>query len=297
VGYTEEKIIVLKGGISSERNVSLQSGAAVAKALRDSGCSVQEWDLTEREFQWPDREALYFVCLHGTFGEDGEIQERMEKEGIRFTGAGAEACRCAFDKLEAKDAFRRAGLAVPEGRQWNEEIRWDLPYVLKPVADGSSVGVQLVLDPGDVDEAILQTKRHGGRYMIERYVDGRELTVGVLGDQALPIVEIRPLGGFYDYDHKYTDGMTEHFCPAPLEKEVAERLQAAALKAHRAVGCEVYSRVDFLLADDGEIYVLEINTIPGMTPLSLLPEAANAAGISFVHLCTKIIELSLEARS
>ncbi len=288
--------MVLKGGISSEREVSLQSGAAVARALREAGHSVHEWDLTEREFEWPDPEALYFVCLHGTFGEDGEIQSMMEKDGIRFTGAGSAACRLSFDKIAAKEAFRQSGLLVPEGQLWNQDVQWDVPYVLKPVADGSSVGVQRVLDPGDVEEAVRQAHQHGGRYMIERYVSGRELTVGILGNQALPVVEIRPHEGFYDYEHKYTVGLTQHLCPAPLEKEEVERLQAAALQAHRAVGCEVYSRVDFLMADSGEIYLLEINTIPGMTPLSLLPEAASSAGISFIELCNKIIELSREAR-
>lgn len=296
MGNKEETIIVLKGGISSERDVSLQSGTAVARALRDAGYTVREWDVTEREFEWPDREALYFVCLHGTFGEDGDIQSLMEKAGIRFTGAGSEACRRSFDKLESKEAFRHSGLRVADGEVWNEEVDWDLPYVLKPVADGSSVGVQLVLEPSDLGEAVRRAHQHGGRYMIERYIRGRELTVGILGDQALPVIEIRPHEGFYDYEHKYTTGMTEHLCPAPLDQEEVERLQSAALQAHRAVGCEVYSRVDFLMADNGEIYVLEINTIPGMTPLSLLPEAAAAAGISFTDLCVKIIELSREVR-
>ncbi|MEO0453750.1 MAG: D-alanine--D-alanine ligase [Verrucomicrobiota bacterium] len=294
---TPKPIVVLKGGISSEREVSLKSGHAVATALREVYENVSEFDVIEKEFQWPSDDALYFVCLHGTYGEDGEIQERMESEGIAFTGSGSLGCRQAFDKLLAKKCFHEAGVLTAAARPWNPGVDWNPPYVLKPTSDGSSVGVEIVRSSEDVSEAVKRAEERGVEYMIENYVAGREFTVGVLGETCLPVVEVRPKEGFYDYKHKYTDGMTEHLCPAPLDADQVEAIQAAALSAHQSLGCTVYSRVDFILDSSGEFYALEVNTIPGMTPLSLLPEAAAEAGISFAQLCTNIIELSMEVRS
>lgn len=293
----DDKIVVLKGGISAEREVSLRSGAAVAEALREAGATVEELDVTDRDFVWTDAGAVHFVCLHGTFGEDGELQERMEREGVCFTGEGADVCRMAFDKLASKTRFRDAGLPVPEGGAWDGQRREALPCVVKPVADGSSVGVHLIRSEADWEAAENEQQSHGGGFMIESLVEGRELTVGILGDEALPVVEVKPMDGFYDYKHKYTDGLTQHLCPAPLDPEERQTVQEAALAAHRALGGRVYSRVDIILTSDGTPCVLEVNTIPGMTRLSLLPEAGTAAGYSFSDLCFKIIELSKEVRS
>jgi D-alanine-D-alanine ligase len=292
---SQKNVILLKGGVSSEREVSLQTGAAVAKALRGEGYDVNEIDVTQQDFDLPDGPPV-FICLHGTFGEDGQLQQRLEESGRIFTGSGAAACRLAFDKLLAREAFEKSGIRVAEGGGWYPEMECKLPFVLKPVSDGSSVGVFLVREESERSAAEDAAKAHGS-YMVEELITGRELTVGILDGKALPLVEIRPLEGFYDYENKYTTGKSEHLCPAPLDDVTTARVQECALLAHEAVGCEVYSRVDVLLPETGEPVVLEVNTIPGMTALSLLPEAAAAAGISFGALCSRILERSVEVRS
>lgn len=291
----QKSVIVLKGGTSSEREVSLKTGNAVAHALRQSGYEVTEIDVTSEHFQLPS-DAPVFICLHGTFGEDGQLQSRLEEWNRVYTGSSAEACRLAFDKLLSRDAFVRAGLKVAEGGKWGPEKQCQLPFVLKPVADGSSVGVFLITEESQREAAEAAAHEHGN-YMFEELVSGRELTVGILDDKALPLVEVRPVEGFYNYENKYTAGKTEHLCPAPLDDLTTARVQECALKAHESLGCSVYSRVDVLLPETGGPVVLEVNTIPGMTELSLLPEAAAAAGISFEDLCVQILELSKEARS
>lgn len=291
------KVIILKGGISSEREVSLRTGAAVSIAMSELGYEVVEIDVTEKSFILPDEDTPIFICLHGAFGEDGELQERLTAEGRRFTGSGAVACRAAFDKMLARHHFSEAGLRVAQGGEWSPDIQCQVPFVLKPIADGSSVGVHLVLDESNrvtAEAAAKSAIQSGGRYMFESYVKGREVTAGVLDGKSLPLIEIRPRDGFYDYEHKYVSGKADHVCPAPLEPDVAEQVSKAALRAHHALGCEVYSRVDFIIPESGEPVVLEVNTIPGMTELSLLPEAAAAAGISFPELCKIILERSLE---
>ncbi len=291
----QKNVILLKGGISSEREVSLKTGAAVAAALRGEGMEVTEIDVTRADFELPDQGPV-FICLHGTFGEDGQLQKRLEEGGRIFTGSSAAACRLAFNKLLSRDAFEQAGLRVAAGGKWNPEMECKLPFVLKPVADGSSVGVYLIRDEASRAVAEKAAADHG-HYMVEELITGRELTVGILDGKALPLVEIRPLQGFYDYENKYTSGKSDHFCPAELDDVTTARVQECALKAHLAVGCEVYSRVDILLPEGGDPVVLEVNTIPGMTELSLLPEAAAAAGISFGELCSRILKLSTELRA
>lgn len=290
-------ITVLKGGISSEREVSLRTGAAVAAALRSLGYSVSELDVTSTDFELPPAEHFLFIGLHGTFGEDGQLQTRLEAEGRRYSGSGPESCRLAFDKLLARERFIRAAVRVARGGAWSPETSWSLPYVLKPVADGSSVGVFVVRSEAEEAPARTAALASGKRMMIEDFIEGRELTVGILDGEPLPVIEMRPKEGFYNYENKYTPGRTEHLCPAPLKEAEREAVQNAAVKAYRAVEAAVYGRVDVILPADGSPpVVLELNSLPGMTDLSLLPEAAAAAGISFPELCRRIVQLSLEAR-
>lgn len=290
-------ITVLKGGISSEREVSLRSGKAVAAALRTAGCDVEELDVTSADFVLPAAQRVLFIGLHGTFGEDGALQKRLDEAGRKYTGPGAEACRLSFDKLAAREKFQAAGLRVARGGAWTPAVTWAIPYVLKPVADGSSLGVSIVLKPGDEAPARAAAQAFGKPMMVEEFIAGRELTVGILDGRPLPVVEMRPKEGFYDYENKYTAGKTDHLCPAPLDAVTTRAVQEIAAKAYRAVGCRVYARVDVILPADGsEPVVLELNALPGMTDLSLLPEAAAAEGISFPQLCRRIVELSLEAR-
>lgn len=290
-------ITVLKGGISSEREVSLRSGAAVAAALRSLGADVQELDVTSPDFPLPPSERFLFIGLHGTYGEDGQLQSRLEAAGRRYSGSGPASCRLAFDKLLARERFIRAAVRVARGGPWSPTTSWSLPYVLKPVADGSSVGVSLVRQPTEEEPARQAALATGKPMMIEDLIEGRELTVGLLDGKPLPVIEMRPKQGFYNYENKYTPGKTEHLCPAPLTPDQTRAVQDAAAKAYHAVEASVYGRVDVILPADGSPpVVLELNSLPGMTDLSLLPEAAAAAGIPFPQLCARIVQLSLEAR-
>lgn len=295
-GILKDKLVtLLMGGPGKERDVSLRSGAAVAKALRAAGARVEEIDVTSPELTLPTSVDLAFNIIHGTFGEDGQLQSILHDRGISYTGEGIEGSRTAFDKILSKEAFDRAG--VPTSK-W-EKIRkgqspsLPLPYVVKAPQQGSSVGVHIIRDAAALPAALEDCFQYGDEVLVESFFAGRELTVGILGGEALPVVEIVPRDGFYDYDHKYTSGASEYFVPAPLTEAESARVQATARAAHRALGLEVYSRVDILLAPDGSMSVLEINTIPGMTELSLLPKAAAVAGLSFPALCEEIAGLSL----
>jgi D-alanine-D-alanine ligase len=291
----DKTVALLKGGPGKERDVSLRSGAAVAKALRAAGAQVVEIDVTAAETNLPESVDLAFNIIHGTFGEDGQLQSILHERGIPYTGEGIEGSRTAFDKILSKEAFDRAG--VPTSK-W-EKIRREqtpslpLPYVVKAPRQGSSVGVHIIRDAAALPAALEDCFQYGEEVLIESFFSGRELTVGILGGEALPVVEIVPRDGFYDYDHKYTSGASEYFVPAPLTEAQAASVQSTACAAHRALGLEVYSRVDILLAPDGSMSVLEINTIPGMTELSLLPKAAAVAGLDFPSLCEEIAGLSL----
>ena len=289
-------LVVLMGGPGSEREVSLRSGAAVANALRQGGYRVTELEVTGTDFELPADTGLCVNMIHGTFGEDGRLQSLLDARGIVYTGEGVEGSRLAFDKKESKQRFEQSG--VPTAR-WEmigrgEKPTLPLPLVLKAPREGSSVGVHIVRKSEDMDAALRDCAALDREILVEEFVEGRELTVGVVGDRALAVVEIRPHEGFYDYEHKYTKGASEYFCPAPIDAGTTERVQAAALAAHRSLGLEVYSRVDILLRGDGTLCVLEANTIPGMTETSLLPKAAAAVGTSFLELCEEIALLSLQ---
>ncbi len=291
-----KKIAVLLGGPGPEREVSLRSGAAVARTLRSLGALVQEIDVKDSSLSLPKSIDLAYNMIHGTFGEDGQIQQILERQGIPYTGEGVAGSQLAFDKILSKRAFDEHG--VPTGR-WHviaagQKPRFEVPFVVKSPRQGSSVGVHIIKDFADLDAALEDCFRFGETVIVEEFFSGRELTVGILGDVALPIIEIVPREGFYDYQHKYTKGASEYFVPAPIGDEATQAVRYAALAAKRALGLEIYSRVDVILASDGRLNVLEINTIPGMTETSLLPKAAAAAGLDFPTLCERIAALSMQ---
>ena len=299
-------IAVLMGGPGSEREVSLASGTAVLEALQSEGLNAVGVDVTTRELDLPEGTGLCFNVIHGTFGEDGDMQEILEKMKMPYTGAGIESSRVAFDKVASKEVFVTNNVPTPASEIIDCSAgvklpKMALPYVVKPPREGSSVGVHIVETEDEALTAIEDAAKYGDEVLIEQFVQGKELTVGVINDEVLPVVHIAPRSGFYDMNNKYPwmndDGGTDYYCPAELDEATTAKVQKAAIDAHRALGCEIYSRVDVLLDADGNPYVLEANTIPGMTASSLLPKAAKVAGYDFGPLCQKIAELSLAERS
>jgi D-alanine-D-alanine ligase len=295
-----KKIAVLMGGPGSERDVSLATGRGVSKALRSLGAEVVEVDVHDENFALPKDVDLAFITIHGTFGEDGQLQEILEERGVPYTGDGVEASQAAFDKILSKEKFREYDVVTPEWEviEAGQRPTISVPLVVKPARQGSTVGVVIVKDASELDSAMAEAAKYDRKLLIEKFVSGRELTIGILGDQALPILEIIPKGGFYDFNNKYpflnpqAGGGAEHVCPARIDSNKTKQVQKQALHAFRALGLVVYGRVDVLLPDSGNPSVLEVNTIPGMTEASLLPEAAAAAGINYVDLCARIIALS-----
>jgi D-alanine-D-alanine ligase len=294
-------ITVMLGGPSAEREVSLRSGKAVAAALRAGGHSVHELDPKEPGWALPAGTQVVFLALHGAYGEDGTVQEELERLGIPYTGAGPEASRIAFDKVLTKERCIEAGIATPRftvlnqpGASW--PLGWQPPVVLKPVRQGSSVGLKFVDQVAQWSGALAEAFQHDTRVLMEERIVGRETTVGILAGEALPVVEVRPRQGVYDYTTKYTPGASEYLCPAPLNPQLTTRVQAAALGAFRAVGARDYGRVDVMVRHDDEPFVLEVNTLPGMTETSLLPKAAAARGLSYGELCQKMIDLALSRK-
>ncbi len=294
------KIAVLMGGPGSERDVSLATGRGVSKALHSLGVEVVDVDVRHENFDLPHDVELAFLTIHGTFGEDGQLQKILEDRGVAYTGDGIEESRIAFDKILSKEKFRENNVTTPYWQVLKSDQRptIPLPIVVKPPRQGSTVGVVIVKNERELDSAVAEAGKYDRELLIEQFVPGRELTVGILGDQALPILEIIPKGGFYDFTNKYpflnpqAGGGAEHVCPAKIDNDKTKEIQDLALKAYRALGLQVYSRVDVILSENNEPFVLEINTIPGMTEASLLPEAAAAASITYVDLCARIIVLS-----
>jgi D-alanine-D-alanine ligase len=291
------KITVMLGGPSAEREVSLRSGAAVVAALRSLGHDVSELDPRDESWVLPPGTEVVFLALHGTYGEDGTVQRRLDELGMRYTGCDAASSRVGFDKVLTKERCVAAG--VPTARfaeidapkaSW--PMGWDPPVVLKPARQGSSVGLNFVERVADWSHALAEAMRHDSRVLMEEKILGRECTVGILDGQALPIVEVRPKTGVYDYQSKYTAGATEYLCPAPFDAAIAKRIQEAALGAFQAIGGRDYARVDVMVRANGEPVVLEVNTLPGMTGTSLLPKAAAAAGIGYAELCQRMVDLA-----
>lgn len=297
-----EKIAVLAGGSSCEREISLISGRAVFEALTARGFETlfvdPDEDLIVRLKAWGATVA--FLALHGSFGEDGTVQRALDSAGVLYTGSSAEASAKAFDKSTAQRLFQTEGLSVPaacflrRGQRIPDPSDKEFPLVVKPAACGSSVGISLVPSGKELASACAEAFRFSETILIERYIRGRELTVGILGGMALPLVEIITPRGFYDYQAKYQDPATRYESPTKLTSAETALLQDLALKAFHVLGCDVMARVDFILGQDGIPYLLEVNTIPGLTGKSLLPKAAKAAGIDFPDLCVRILQLSLE---
>jgi D-alanine-D-alanine ligase len=312
-------VAMLAGGWSAERGISLVSGKAVAGGLKKLPWDSTAFDLVPdgqaaSKFKTPTgmrrvalsglvpalraaRADVVFLCLHGTGGEDGAIQGLLDLAGIPYTGSGVMASAIAMDKACSKRLYQFHGLPTPE---WSVAAKGKFrppfpgPWFVKPLAQGSAVGVNLARNQAQLRRALKTAWRYGGEAMIERLVPGLELTVGVLGSRALPCVQIHPQHEFYDYFSKYAPGGSVHLCPAPISSVLAKKAQALALAAHRALGCRGYSRTDFILHANGGLWILETNTLPGMTPVSLLPDAARVAGYTFEKLLEQMVKLSLE---
>ena len=297
------KIAVLMGGPSAERQVSLNSGAAVVNALTGTGAKVVPIDVRETKFGIPRDVDVVFIALHGTFGEDGTVQRMLEDSGIAYTGSGPEASACAFDKIAAKAKFIEAGIPTPKCEVF-DRARCDLkrltklgfPLVVKPARQGSSVGVSIVQEETDLEEACQIAWGYDHHLLAEQFIAGRELTVGIFDGHALPVIEIQPKHDFFTYDAKYTKGQTDYLVPAPLERSLESQVKAAALRAHDSLGCRDFSRVDLILSKKNQLFVLEVNTIPGLTETSLVPKAARAAGIEFRDLCARMVQMALARR-
>src|SRR5262245_58689938 len=339
------KIVVLMGGTSAERDISLRTGAGIAKALRARGHAVTAVDTVDGAVLPPGEEVsralpppsaeevararsgeaplarrdradlaerpvvhdaeLVFLALHGGAGEDGTIQALLDLAGKPYTGSGLRASAVAMDKDLSKRLFAHAGVPTPAWRLYRRRDgdRPDaasvtsvggFPVIVKPNDEGSTFGLSVVEDTSGLGPAFDEAMRYSNEVLLEEYIPGRELTVAVLGDEPLPIVEIRPKSGLYDYESKYTAGKSEYFCPADLPDDVTRRVQEDAVKACRALDTAGVARADFRLPPDGPASCLEVNTIPGMTATSLVPMAARAAGMSFEELCEKIAALALE---
>ena len=341
-------IVVLCGGYSAERDVSLKSGGMIAAALRRSGHRAVLIDaffgymgeyadpaeifekpaddaIAEIKSRIPDLETLkksraqpgdsrlganvmevcraadiVFLALHGSDGEDGRLQATFDIEGVRYTGCNYLGSAVAMNKSAAKDMMRAHGIRVPEGRtigrEDTDQTAPGFPCVVKPNTSGSSVGTSVVYSEKDYQAALDLAFSYGDEAVVELYVKGREVDVGVISGKALPPIEIRPKSGFFDYQNKYQEGMTDEICPADFPEEVKTALMDTAVRVFDALYLDVYARMDFIVSEDGDIYCLEANTLPGMTPASLMPKEAAVAGIPYDRLCEMIIEESLKVR-
>ena len=297
------------GGRSAEREVSLNTGAQVAGALRSTGNDVVEIDAASPDFIEAVRDAApaaVFICLHGRFGEDGTVQGLLELLEIPYVGSGVLASALAMDKVVSKHVFAQGGIPTPR----YEVVRRGKPVdldaiteslgtrtVVKPASEGSAIGVTIAHEPAELPDAIEAAFEHDDTVLIEQFVSGTEITVGVLGNAgllALPTLEVVPEHEFYDYESKYTPGMSRHIIPARVSEPIREECARIAIEAHELLGCRGMSRTDVIVTPDDEVSLLEVNTIPGMTSTSLFPEAAAAAGIEFGELCSRLVDLALE---
>jgi D-alanine-D-alanine ligase len=300
------KVAVLMGGIGQERQVSLQSGKCVTDALQQAGVNVIASDIGPDDMSILDDKSIdvFFIALHGKFGEDGQLQKILEDKSLVFTGSGSAASRIAFDKIASKRAFESANvrtapmIEVTGGTDLaalaGQIAALGGKYVVKPVRQGSSVGVSILDDAKSAAAAAKQCLADYGDCMVEKFIKGRELTVGVLCGKSLPVIEIRSKAAFYDYHAKYITDSTEYLFDTISDAKIIAELGNQALAAFDAVGCRDFSRIDFILSDDGVPYALEVNNIPGFTTHSLLPKAAAKTGIPMGELCIKIIDASVK---
>jgi D-alanine-D-alanine ligase len=296
---------VFLGGNSHERPISIRSGRAVFEALKEAGVDAVMIDpangfhskLKEKPID------LAFIALHGKGGEDGTIQKRLADNRVFFIGSEAKASALAFDKIKAKKLFVQSGIPTPRyqvitKKNWGKVVRqWIPPYVVKPICEGSSIGIFFVEQLSKrMLKKIDSSLKHYGSLFLEEKINGRECTVGILGSEALPVIELKPKRDFYDYKAKYTKGLTDYLIPAPISEKLSEDLKSIALKAHQTLGLRDFSRVDFKVNSKGDPYVLEVNSIPGFTDTSLLPKAARLAGYEFRDLCLALLEMAYERR-
>ena len=333
-------IALIIGGISAEREVSLTSGKAILKALRQLGHNVKVVDPVygseakdeenifkdsiSKEYLTADKlkklqevssrkiidcinseifdnTDIAFIGLHGKFGEDGIIQSLLELRGVKYTGSGVISSAVAMDKDISKSIFEKNGIRTPAWLSLKAGSHYEkkdvlnfagLPCVIKPNDEGSTVGLTKVYNEKDFDKAAEFAFSFSKKILVEKHIKGKELTVSIVGDKSYPVIEIKPKDGYYDYEHKYTKGMTEYICPAQISGSIADKAAEIAMNAHNALGCEVYSRVDFLLDEINDLYCLEVNTLPGMTELSLVPKAVKARGMEFPELIQAILDIS-----
>jgi D-alanine-D-alanine ligase len=301
------RIGVLMGGPSSEREISLKSGKAVYEALKAAGVDAVSIDITTDNIEENIRliESLgincAFLALHGRFGEDGQAQNILETLKMPYTGSGVLASRLAMDKVSSRQIFESHDLTVPRYQvMYKDSYRPErgalaeigFPLVVKPAAHGSSIGLSIIHEPAGLTKALESAFEFDEKIVIEEYIKGREMTVGILEEEALPVIEIIPSKGFFDYEAKYQSGLTEYVVPALLGEALAKNIQSSALSAHRLLGCFGCSRVDLILSEEDIPFILEVNTIPGFTSTSLLPKAAKRRGIDFTQLCLKLIRLA-----
>ncbi len=293
---TDKKIGVLMGGLSSERDISLKTGRLVAASLLKKGYRVSAIDAGRDLPQRLMAEGVEaaFIALHGRYGEDGCVQGLLEVMGIPYTGSGVSASALCMNKLLAKEILEHHGLSTPKFAILKQDAAGGplpvrCPLVVKPLTEGSTIGISVVSDIKDIRPALDNAFQYGNTILIEEYIAGKEITAGILGNTPLPLIEIVPRGGFYDFNTKTTGGMAEYIVPAVLPPAVYKNIQDAALSAHMALGCCHVSRVDFRVDPAGQPYILEVNTVPGMTDTSLLPKAAGHAGIGYDDLVENIL--------
>lgn len=300
----EINVVVFAGGSSAEREVSKISGEMVAKALKNRGYKVSLYDPTEllfcnktlHQFVGPDRPSIVFLALHGTGGEDGAIQGLLEWLNLPYTGSGILSSAFATDKFATKQLLERNGITTPKGIlvQSHNHVEWDhFPAVVKPNSQGSTIGLSIVKEPANLQRAIQIALKYDERVLIEEYIDGIEISVPVLGERVLPAVEIKPRSGFYDFTSKYTVGATEEIAPAQIQPKESEKASEYALKTHQLIQARDFSRTDMIVTNS-DIYVLEINTLPGLTSTSLLPKSAESIGISFEEVCEIILKSAFQ---
>jgi len=296
------RIGVLAGGPSNEREISLRSGKAVHSALLGEGLDAVFLDIKDDIQNILNENAIdvAFIALHGRFGEDGTVQQMLENISIPYTGSNVTASRLALDKIASKELFLKNGIPVPgymvfEKGKFNikDAGRLGYPIVVKPQFEGSSIGLSIADREELLKEALDRAFQYGDRVILEEYIKGRELTVGILEDKALPVIEIVTRNNVYDYEAKYKNADTQYLVPAPIEEKARREASRLGVAAHKALGCASFSRVDMIMDNTGMIFVLEVNTIPGMTERSLLPKAAQAIGLPFGGLCVKILENAL----
>lgn len=309
INPSDIKVALIAGGKSGEREISLASGAGSKAALEEAGFNVTQLDSAKREDLVELLQGDYdvaFLVLHGKYGEDGTMQGFLELAGIPYTGPNVWSSATAMDKAKSKVLYQLDGIPTPpsttvyagDGQDVKEIVAVLGDHcVVKPGTAGSALGVFIVQGEQEIAAAIEKALQYDDEVLVERYVAGTELTVAVLGNEdpyALPVIQIVPQSEFYDFDSKYKPGGSQHICPAPLTDEQTKAVQELAVKAHTCLGCEGVSRTDVIMEDDGQFWVLETNTLPGMTATSLLPDAARVAGMSFPELCTKLVEFALE---